>query len=78
MNYTICEQPFYYAKNSSIDESCSHTSQFYLTVIGSICAFLILISISTISLVRKRYKRKGKYIESTQLYNTKDPVYRGY
>lgn len=78
MNYTICKVPFYYAKSSSMDESCTRTSQFYLIVIGSICAFLVLVSIGVISLIRKLNKLKDKQIESTQLYSTKDLVYHGY
>jgi uncharacterized membrane protein len=75
--------PFYYVKNN-YDSACSLSVQFYLIVVGSVVAFVLLVLIAYIKIKRDKKKRLNMILshksDSDQrlMQNNKDPFYYGY
>jgi hypothetical protein len=74
-SFITCSSPFYYAKDSI---ACKKSLQFYVLIVGSILAFLTLLTIGIVTYYKKKkFLQRG--IESTKLiFSKKDPVYDGY
>lgn len=77
VEFIVCSSPFYYVRNVE-DRSCSRSFQFYLTICGSVVAFLILILTAFFSIRKQRQRNAATEAAKRLLSDTKNPLYHGY
>jgi hypothetical protein len=77
VEFIKCTSPFYYVRNVD-DLSCGITTQFYLTIIGSIVGCALLIAVAVAIMRYKRKRRSNFLLHQRLLAKSPNPLYVGY